>query len=120
MCAGHLRRARWIATGRARDGLARMTPAQRAATPAPCRPEEVAGAVVGFVCNDDFVGRVKSEADVIAGDRCNLRVGYVRSEHEHYLRGETVRLALRGDHHARSNLERRLARPSRRVSLAHG
>ena len=39
----------WIATERAREELARMRPAERAATLAPRPPEEVAGAVVEFV-----------------------------------------------------------------------
>jgi NAD(P)-dependent dehydrogenase (short-subunit alcohol dehydrogenase family) len=48
----------WIATERARDALARMTPAERAATPAPCLPEEVAEAVVEFVRDEHLAGRV--------------------------------------------------------------
>lgn len=48
----------WIATERAREELARMRPAERAATPAPRPPEEVAGAVVEFVRNEDLTGRV--------------------------------------------------------------
>lgn len=46
----------WIATERAREELARMTPAQRA--PAPRPPEEVAGAVVEFVRDEGLTGRV--------------------------------------------------------------
>jgi NAD(P)-dependent dehydrogenase (short-subunit alcohol dehydrogenase family) len=48
----------WIATERAREELARMRPAERAATPAPRPPEEVAGAVVEFVRKEDLTGRV--------------------------------------------------------------
>jgi NAD(P)-dependent dehydrogenase (short-subunit alcohol dehydrogenase family) len=48
----------WIATERAREELARMRPAERAATPAPRPPEEVAGAVIEFVRNEDLTGRV--------------------------------------------------------------
>jgi NAD(P)-dependent dehydrogenase (short-subunit alcohol dehydrogenase family) len=48
----------WIATDRAREELARMTPALRAATPAPLPPEEVAGAVVQLVRDEDLTGRV--------------------------------------------------------------
>jgi NAD(P)-dependent dehydrogenase (short-subunit alcohol dehydrogenase family) len=48
----------WIATERAQEELARMTPAERAATPAPRPPEEVAGAVVEFVRDEDLAGRV--------------------------------------------------------------
>lgn len=48
----------WIATDRAREELARMTPAQRAAAPEPLPPEEVAGAVVGFVRDEELAGRV--------------------------------------------------------------
>lgn len=48
----------WIATRRALEQLARMTPVQRAAMPAPRPPEEVAGAVVDFVRDEDLAGRV--------------------------------------------------------------
>jgi NAD(P)-dependent dehydrogenase (short-subunit alcohol dehydrogenase family) len=48
----------WIATERARGELARMTRAERAGTPAPRPPEEVAGAVVEFVRDEDLAGRV--------------------------------------------------------------
>jgi NAD(P)-dependent dehydrogenase (short-subunit alcohol dehydrogenase family) len=48
----------WIATDRAREELARMTPEQRAATPAPRPPEEIADAVVEFVRDEDLAGRV--------------------------------------------------------------
>jgi NAD(P)-dependent dehydrogenase (short-subunit alcohol dehydrogenase family) len=48
----------WIATERAREELARMTPEQRAATPAPHPPEEIADAVVEFVRDEDLAGRV--------------------------------------------------------------
>jgi NAD(P)-dependent dehydrogenase (short-subunit alcohol dehydrogenase family) len=48
----------WIATERAREELAQMTPAERAGTPAPHPPEEVAGAVVEFVRDEDLAGRV--------------------------------------------------------------
>jgi NAD(P)-dependent dehydrogenase (short-subunit alcohol dehydrogenase family) len=48
----------WIATDRAREKLASMTPAQRAATPVPLPPEEVADAVVRFVRDENLAGRV--------------------------------------------------------------
>jgi NAD(P)-dependent dehydrogenase (short-subunit alcohol dehydrogenase family) len=48
----------WIATERALEGLARMTPAQRAAAPVPRPPEEIAAAVVDFVRDDHLAGRV--------------------------------------------------------------
>jgi NAD(P)-dependent dehydrogenase (short-subunit alcohol dehydrogenase family) len=48
----------WIATDRAREELARMKPAQRAATPEPLPPEEVADAVLGFVRDENLAGRV--------------------------------------------------------------
>ena len=48
----------WIATDRAREELARMTPTQRAAMPAPRPPEEIAGAVVEFIRDEDLAGRV--------------------------------------------------------------
>jgi 3-oxoacyl-[acyl-carrier protein] reductase len=48
----------WIATEQAREELARMTPAERAAMPVPRPPEEVAGAVVEFVRDEDLTGRV--------------------------------------------------------------
>jgi NAD(P)-dependent dehydrogenase (short-subunit alcohol dehydrogenase family) len=48
----------WIATERARDELARMTPAERAAAPAPLPPEAVADAVVELVRDDALTGRV--------------------------------------------------------------
>jgi NAD(P)-dependent dehydrogenase (short-subunit alcohol dehydrogenase family) len=48
----------WIATERAREELARMTPVERAVTPAPRPPEEVAEAVVDFVRDEDLAGRV--------------------------------------------------------------
>jgi hypothetical protein len=40
------------------EELARMTPAQRAAMPAPRLPEEIAGAVVEFIRDEDLAGRV--------------------------------------------------------------
>jgi NAD(P)-dependent dehydrogenase (short-subunit alcohol dehydrogenase family) len=48
----------WIATERAREELARMTPAQRGATPAPIPPEQIADAVVEFVADEDLAGRI--------------------------------------------------------------
>jgi NAD(P)-dependent dehydrogenase (short-subunit alcohol dehydrogenase family) len=48
----------WIATERAREELARMMPAQRAATPAPIPPEEIADAVVEFAGDEDLAGRI--------------------------------------------------------------
>src|ERR687893_630538 len=48
----------WIATDRAREELARMTPALRAATPESLPPEEVADAVLGFVRDENLAGRV--------------------------------------------------------------
>jgi NAD(P)-dependent dehydrogenase (short-subunit alcohol dehydrogenase family) len=52
----------WIATERARDELARMTPAERAAAPRPIPPEDVAGAVVAFVRDETLAGRVMCSA----------------------------------------------------------
>src|SRR5215204_4960831 len=46
-------RPRW-----ARKELARMTPAQRAAMPAPRPSEEIAGAVVEFIRDENLAGRV--------------------------------------------------------------
>jgi NAD(P)-dependent dehydrogenase (short-subunit alcohol dehydrogenase family) len=48
----------WIATERARAELARMTPEQRDAAPAPIAMEDVAAAVVAFVRDDALAGRV--------------------------------------------------------------
>jgi NAD(P)-dependent dehydrogenase (short-subunit alcohol dehydrogenase family) len=48
----------WIATERALDEVARMTPAERAAAPTPRPPEEIAAAVVDFVRDEDHSGRV--------------------------------------------------------------
>jgi NAD(P)-dependent dehydrogenase (short-subunit alcohol dehydrogenase family) len=48
----------WIATERARAELARMTPEQRDAAPAPIPMEDVAAAVVAFVRDDALAGRV--------------------------------------------------------------
>jgi NAD(P)-dependent dehydrogenase (short-subunit alcohol dehydrogenase family) len=47
----------WIATERAREELARMTPSERAATPAPRPPEEVADAVVDCIRDERLTGR---------------------------------------------------------------
>jgi NAD(P)-dependent dehydrogenase (short-subunit alcohol dehydrogenase family) len=48
----------WIATERAREELARMTSAERAAMPVPRPPEEIAAAVVDLVHDEDLAGRV--------------------------------------------------------------
>jgi NAD(P)-dependent dehydrogenase (short-subunit alcohol dehydrogenase family) len=48
----------WVATERAQEELARMTPAQRAAAPTPIPPEEIASAVVEFVLDEELAGRV--------------------------------------------------------------
>lgn len=48
----------WIETERAREELARMTPAERAEAPAPIPPEAVADAVVELVRDDELSGRV--------------------------------------------------------------
>jgi NAD(P)-dependent dehydrogenase (short-subunit alcohol dehydrogenase family) len=48
----------WIATERAREELARMTPDERAAAPAPLPPEAVADAVVELIRDDGLTGRV--------------------------------------------------------------
>lgn len=48
----------WIATQRAQDELARMTPDERAAAPPPVAMEEVADAVVELVRDDGLAGRV--------------------------------------------------------------
>jgi NAD(P)-dependent dehydrogenase (short-subunit alcohol dehydrogenase family) len=48
----------WIATERALEELAHMTPAERAASPMPRPPEEIAAAVVGFIRAEDHSGRV--------------------------------------------------------------
>jgi NAD(P)-dependent dehydrogenase (short-subunit alcohol dehydrogenase family) len=48
----------WIATERAKDELARITPDERAAAPTPVAMEEVADAVVELVRDDDLAGRI--------------------------------------------------------------
>jgi NAD(P)-dependent dehydrogenase (short-subunit alcohol dehydrogenase family) len=48
----------WIATERAQDELARMTPDERAAAPRPVAMEEIADAVVALVRDDSLAGRV--------------------------------------------------------------
>jgi NAD(P)-dependent dehydrogenase (short-subunit alcohol dehydrogenase family) len=48
----------WIETERAREELARMTSAQRAATPAPLPPNAVPDAVVALARDDEAAGRV--------------------------------------------------------------
>jgi NAD(P)-dependent dehydrogenase (short-subunit alcohol dehydrogenase family) len=48
----------WIETERATEELARMTPDERAATPAPLPPEAVADAVVELIRDDELTGRV--------------------------------------------------------------
>jgi NAD(P)-dependent dehydrogenase (short-subunit alcohol dehydrogenase family) len=48
----------WIATERALEELAGMTPAERAAAPTPRPPEEIAAAVADFVQDEDNSGRV--------------------------------------------------------------
>jgi NAD(P)-dependent dehydrogenase (short-subunit alcohol dehydrogenase family) len=48
----------WIATERAREKLARMTPAERTVTPTPRPPEEIARAVGEFVRDEYLAGRV--------------------------------------------------------------
>jgi NAD(P)-dependent dehydrogenase (short-subunit alcohol dehydrogenase family) len=47
----------WIATERGRAELARMTPAERAEAPPQVPMEEIADAVVDFICDDDLTGR---------------------------------------------------------------
>jgi len=47
-----------ILTERAREELARTTPGERAAMPAPRPPWEIAHAAVGFVRNEALAGRV--------------------------------------------------------------
>jgi NAD(P)-dependent dehydrogenase (short-subunit alcohol dehydrogenase family) len=48
----------WIATERAQEELAGMTPAQRAAAPVPIAMEEVADAVIDLARDDSLAGRV--------------------------------------------------------------
>jgi NAD(P)-dependent dehydrogenase (short-subunit alcohol dehydrogenase family) len=48
----------WIETDRAKRELARMTPAERAAAPAPIPPEAVADAVVELIRDDALAGRI--------------------------------------------------------------
>jgi hypothetical protein len=48
----------WIATERALDQLARMTPAEHAAAPTPRPPEEIAAAVVDFIRDEGHSDRV--------------------------------------------------------------
>jgi NAD(P)-dependent dehydrogenase (short-subunit alcohol dehydrogenase family) len=48
----------WIETERAREELARMTPAERAAAPTPLPPHAVPDAVVAFIRDDALAGRV--------------------------------------------------------------
>jgi NAD(P)-dependent dehydrogenase (short-subunit alcohol dehydrogenase family) len=54
----------WIATERAQDELARMSPAERAGALRPVAMEEVADAVVEFVRDEELAGRVM----VLRGD----------------------------------------------------
>jgi NAD(P)-dependent dehydrogenase (short-subunit alcohol dehydrogenase family) len=48
----------WIATERALEELAHMTPGERAAAPTPRPPGEIAAAVVDFIRDEDHSGRV--------------------------------------------------------------
>jgi NAD(P)-dependent dehydrogenase (short-subunit alcohol dehydrogenase family) len=48
----------WIATERALEELAGMSPAERAAAPTPRAPEEIAAAVVDFIRDERDFGRV--------------------------------------------------------------
>ena len=48
----------WIATERAQQELAGMTPAQRATVPVPIAMEEVADAVIDLARDDSLAGRV--------------------------------------------------------------
>ena len=48
----------WIATERAQEELARMTPAERAAAPAPVAMDDVADAVVELARDESLAGRV--------------------------------------------------------------
>jgi NAD(P)-dependent dehydrogenase (short-subunit alcohol dehydrogenase family) len=48
----------WILTERAQEELGRMTPAQRAAAPAPIAMEDVADAVIDLARDDSLAGRV--------------------------------------------------------------
>jgi len=48
----------WIATERALEELAQMTPSEQSAAPTPIPPEKVAQAVVELVCDERLAGRV--------------------------------------------------------------